>query len=716
MEKTIGKNDELKLNESDVYVINESMGIVYLKGMQKGDRIYYQKEDNKINDEIEELSKKKIRVLVQGWGTVEGGTAEGTRYKEGEKVTLIAKTQTRIINGLEYTSEFKGWFLDGKLQSTDTTYEIEVTRDATYTAIFDMEPTLIYYLDSSGEEQILVTKDATINSTIYTNAGIDKTQITKVVFGSSCTKIGQKAFEECTSLVNVIAETTNTIAFYGWCFNGCSNLTTIKVTNARFPEVEAFAKCTNLTQAELGSKEHMIKSIPFPIFKGSTNSALVIKIYMEKGSNYDSSLKSLKTDNNATVIVYDSNGEENNIIIGLKYKGTNIAWKSLAEFEEIKDVNKITEIREGAFEECAELQLELLPNSIETIGANAFKNCRKITIKTIPTNCTSIGRNAFENCSGIKELGVYTTNTVNFWGWCFKGCSNLTTIKATNARFPETCPFQNCTNLIEAELGSKEHMIENIGAWVKPFTGANNVSLVIKIYMEKGSNYDSSLKSLKTDNNATVIVYGSNGEENNIIIGLKYKGTNIAWKSLAEFEEIKDVNKITEIREGAFEECAELQLELLPNSIETIGANAFKNCRKITIKTIPTNCTSIGRNAFENCSGIKELGVYTTNTVNFWGWCFKGCSNLTTIKATNARFPETEIFANCINLTQAELGSKEHIVEPILLPIFRGATNSSLTIKIYMEKGTKYDASLNALKTGNNATIIVYDSNGEQIN
>ena len=156
------------------------MGIVYLKGIKKGDRIFYQEENNTINDRIEDLSKKKIRVLVQGYGTVEGGTAEGTKYKEGEKVTLIAKTQTKTINEVEYTSEFKGWYLDGVLQSTDTTYEITVTKDATYTAVFDMEPTLIYYLDSNSEEQILVTKDATINSTTYTNVGIDKTQITKI--------------------------------------------------------------------------------------------------------------------------------------------------------------------------------------------------------------------------------------------------------------------------------------------------------------------------------------------------------------------------------------------------------------------------------------------------------------------------------------------------------------------------------------------------------
>ena len=510
MEKIIGKDDELQLNKSDVYVINDSMGIVYLKGIKKGDRIYYQKEGNKINEVIEELSKKKIRVLVQGYGTVEGGTAEGTRYKEGEKVTLIAKTQTKTINEVEYTSEFKGWYLDGKLQSTDKNYVIEVTKDATYTAIFDMEPTLIYYLDSNSEEQILVTKEATINSTTYTDAGIDKTQITKVVVGSTCTNIGKGAFYECTNLTNVIAETTNTVALWGWCFKGCNNLTTVKATNVRFPETGPFENCTNLIEAELGSKEHMIGSIGSHVtpFTGANNPSLVIKIYMDRNAESE---KSLKTNNVATIIQYSSNGEENNIVIGLKYRGTDIAWKSLAEFEEIKDVNKITEIRDNSFDGCTELQLETLPNSIETIGAIAFRNCKKIVIGAMPTNCISIGRNAFENCSGITQLEINTTNTVALLGWCFKGCNNLTTVKATNVRLPETGPFQNCINLSKAELGSKEYMIKSIGSHVTPFTGVKNSSFEITVYMEKGDNYDGSIESLKSGNNANIIVLDSNG-------------------------------------------------------------------------------------------------------------------------------------------------------------------------------------------------------------
>ena len=714
MEKIIGKDDKLQLNKSDVYVINDSMGIVYLKGIKKGDRIYYQKEGNKINEVIEELSKKKIRVLVQGYGTVEGGTAEGTRYKEGEKVTLIAKAQTKTINEVEYTSEFKGWYLDGKLQSTDTTYVIEVTKDATYTAIFDMEPTLIYYLDSNSEEQILVTKEATINSTTYTDAGIDKTQITKVVFGSTCTNIGEAAFYECTNLTNVIAETTNKIAFGAWCFKNCSNLTKIKATNASLPLAGPFENCTNLIEAELGSKEHMIESIGSHVtpFTGANNPSLVIKIYMDRNAESE---KSLKTNNVATIIQYSSNDEENNIVIGLKYRGTDIAWKSLAEFEEIKDVNKITEIRENSFDGCTELQLETLPNSIETIGANAFRNCKKIVIGAMPTNCTSIGRYAFENCSGITQLEINTTNTVALWGWCFKGCNNLTTVKATNVRLPETGPFQNCTNLIRAELGSKEHMIKSIGSWVTPFTGANNPSLVIKIYMDRNAESE---KSLKTNNVATIIQYSSNDEENNIVIGLKYRGTDIAWKSLAEFEEIKDVNKITEIRENSFDGCTELQLETLPNSIETIGANAFRNCKKIVIGAMPTNCTSIGRYAFENCSGITQLEINTTNTVALWGWCFKGCNNLTTVKATNVRLPETGPFQNCINLSKAELGSKEHMIKSIGSHVtpFTGVKNSSFEITVYMEKGDNYNSSIGSLKSGNNANIIVLDSNGTRIN
>lgn len=50
MEEVIGESDQLKLNESDVYVINNNMEIFYLKGVKLEDETYHQKEREETNE------------------------------------------------------------------------------------------------------------------------------------------------------------------------------------------------------------------------------------------------------------------------------------------------------------------------------------------------------------------------------------------------------------------------------------------------------------------------------------------------------------------------------------------------------------------------------------------------------------------------------------------------------------------------------------------
>ena len=409
------------------------MGIVYLKGIKKGDRIFYQEENNSINDRIEDLSKKKIRVLVQGYGTVEGGTAEGTRYKEGEKVTLIAKTQTKTINEVEYTSEFKGWYLDGKLQSTDTTYIIEVTKDATYTAIFDMEPTLIYYLDSNSEEQILVTKEATINSTTYTNVGIDKTQITKVVFGNSCTEIGPRAFYECASIERLeIPNAGNT--GYGY---------------------QAFAFCTGLKEVIAGGIGKPAKEFGATTFAACQQSDLTIKVYIEEGVT--SLAKEPWGATSATIEYYSSTtGELVNLVLGREYQGnTEINWT------EIPNADKVTKIRGDAFNGCTNLSITSLPNNIKSIEGSTFRDCANIKIEKIPEGVTLIGPYAFYKCTSIERLEIPNAGNTSY-GYQ---------------------PFALCTGLKEVILGEIGKPVSDFGTI---FAACQQKNLTIKVYVEDG--------------------------------------------------------------------------------------------------------------------------------------------------------------------------------------------------------------------------------------
>ena len=382
------------------------------------------------------------------------------------------------------------------------------------------EMTQIYYLDENNKEQILEINDATISATSYTSKNVAKDKITKVIIGSSCQTISQKAFYSCTALTEVIAETTKQLTIGGSAFSTCSELKNIKITNIKAEGnwSYTFFNCLNLINVELGSKEHMIPSeaVFWRTFEQCNNQELVIKAYTEKNSNYDENIRNFKgvdSSNHATIITYNSTGEENNIIIGQKYKGKDIAWESLSEFEDIKDINKITEIRESAFEGCEKLKLTSLPNNLQRIEKRAFVNCSNLQIDKIPATCILIGTEAFKQCNKIKNMTIETTNQVTVEPSAFGKCLTLETVKITNVAFTGGYQFWGSPNLINVELGSTEHIVTSNP--FQPFSDSKNANLKIIIYTEQDDNYTVRINNLKFNNNATIIVRNSNGEQIN---------------------------------------------------------------------------------------------------------------------------------------------------------------------------------------------------------
>ena len=60
--------------------------------------------------------------------------------------------------------------------------------------------------------------------------------------------------------------------------------------------------------------------------------------------------------------------------------------------------DNITSIGEGAFYDCANLELTSLPSGITSIGSNAFYGCKKLALTSLPSGITSIGSTTFTNC------------------------------------------------------------------------------------------------------------------------------------------------------------------------------------------------------------------------------------------------------------------------------------------------------------------------------
>lgn len=70
----------------------------------------------------------------------------------------------------------------------------------------------------------------------------------------------------------------------------------------------------------------------------------------------------------------------------------------------------VTSIETGTFSDCGGLQSITIPNGIIRIGDGAFRGCKSLTSITIPESVTSIGQEVFYNCSGLVSITVAANN------------------------------------------------------------------------------------------------------------------------------------------------------------------------------------------------------------------------------------------------------------------------------------------------------------------
>ena len=87
----------------------------------------------------------------------------------------------------------------------------------------------------------------------------------------------------------------------------------------------------------------------------------------------------------------------------------------------------VTEIGNGAFEDCVGITDITIPESVTKIGNGAFQRCAGLTRIVIPEGVTEIGVEAFFGCTGLTNI-VLSKELLEI-GWCaLRGCTGLENI------------------------------------------------------------------------------------------------------------------------------------------------------------------------------------------------------------------------------------------------------------------------------------------------
>lgn len=282
-----------------------------------------------------------------------------------------------------------------------------------------------------------------------------------------------------------------------------------------------------------------------------------------------------KADNNLTAITIPSAVAYDDKIFSVTGIGSG-AFKDCSEIISIVIPNSVTSIREYAFQNCNGLSSIEIPSSIISIENGTFMNCSGLSSINIPESVMSIGNNAFSGCLGLTSVNIPSSVT-NIGGYAFSMCSGLTSVNIPSSVIHMYgTSFYGCSGLSSFTVDSNNQY----------FTAEDNVL------------FDKEKTTILMCVNSKTGTYNIPNFVTNIGQG--------AFENCIGLTNINIPNSVTKIGSYAF--CySGITSVTIPNSVTDIEIRTFQNCSKLLSVKIPSSVKSIGSEAFAECASLSKL-------------------------------------------------------------------------------------------------------------
>ena len=495
------------------------------------------------------------------------------------------------------------------------------------------------------------------------------------------TKIGNKAFYNCTSSTSIIIPSSIT-AIENYAFYECTSLASITIPRSVTTIGNgAFEYCTSLTNITIPSSVKTITGRS--VFFGCS----LLTIYCEAESQpsgwesgwnsgrpvYYGITKDNKIEKDGIIYVI-----QNNEAIVTRYVGndTNVTIPNTIELN--GKTYKVTTIGSYAFCYCTSLISVVIPRSVATIGDDTFRGSSHLAIycelESQPSGWDSDWNYSSEYSSSSLPVyyGITKDNKMEKNGIIYVIQNN----EAIVTRYVGNDTSVTIPNIIE--LNGKTYKVTAIGE--KAFldcksltniTIPNSVTAIgyrafvncssLTIYCETESkqsgwssywNYNERpvyygiTKDNKIEKDGIIYVI-----QNNEAIVTRYVGndTSVTIPNIIELN--GKTYKVTTIEDEAFSCCQYLTIVTFPSSVTTIGEYAFCYCTSLISIVIPSSITTIEYGTFQGCTSLTSITIpNSVKTISRYS--FYECTSLASIIIPSSA---TEIgyraFYNCTALT-----------------------------------------------------------------
>lgn len=266
---------------------------------------------------------------------------------------------------------------------------------------------------------------------------------------SNIDTVGECAFRNCTALESVVLGNDKLAVPFG-CFEGCTKLSSIDLSNIETINSRAFYGSTSLGSVTL-TRVRVIDSDAFTGCTGLKSLDLPVANYI--GKNAFDGCTGLTT-------------------VNFGSSSVSVSKEAFRNCSKLSTINteKISSINDGVFTNCSSLQSVVLGSGVTAIGEKAFYQCSALTTINL-SNIKTIKVQAFSDCVLLDNVDL--RNCFEMQKYAFKGCTALTSVDLSGGYMYFEGVFQGCTGLTSVTLGDQ---LTNIPDYA--FDGCTNLSTV----------------------------------------------------------------------------------------------------------------------------------------------------------------------------------------------------------------------------------------------
>ena len=463
----------------------------------------------------------------------------------------------------------------------------------------------------------------------------------KIITGSELTTIDD--FQFCTSdgvhqLINYIGNDTiivlpnnyngeNYIVGDG-AFMSCSSIKSITIPKGVTSIGNyAFDNCTSLEEVVFEDSEETL-SVGYNYYNDYG---------VGEGLFYDCPLQSLYMGRNLKFV--EANGGRSygyspfynkNGIVSIKISDSvtsinNYMFYGCSTLANISIPNSIETIGDYAFYGCSGLQEIIIPNSVTAIDQYAFDECSNLRLLVIGTGVLSIGAGQSQPTKAIWLTNTppsghhYFGGSINYVpnnGYFFsQGPTSLpryiypylsSMFEVDGIKYVPVSPSERTCDIIDCVYDST--MIQTT---INPTVNYQGIEMSVKKVMPYAFYQNNYIKKLSTTN------------QGDIESGAFYQCNNI---------ETLVVSNLGHVGASAFAGCTNLEIVTISNQGH-VYSNAFSNCSNLKTATI-ANKGNIESQAFYKCTGLEQVDI--SNQGYIGRQAFYECTNLKYANINNA--------------------------------------------------------------------------------